>query len=383
MKKLRLFKIGKGVHQGCILSPCLFNLHAEYIMWNAGLDEAQAGIQIAGRNINNLRYADNTTLMAESKEKLKSLLMKVKEESEKAGLKLNVQKMKIMASSPITSWQIVGGNNGNSDRLYFLRLQNHCRWWLQPWNYKTLVPWKKSYNQPRQHIKKQRQYFANKGPTSQSYGFPSSHVWMWQLGHKESWVQKNWCFLNVVLEKTLESPLNFKEIQPVHPKEMNIQSWIFNRGTHAEAKSPILWPPDVKNWLNRKDWWWERLRTGGKGDNRGWDGWMVSQTWWTCIWASFGNWWWTGKPGVLQSMGFQGVRHNWETEPKIVASSPITLWQIEGGKVEAVVDFLFLSTKIIVDGDCSHEIKRHLLFGRKAMTNLDSILKSRDIPLLP
>ena len=102
------FQIGKGVCQGCILSPCLFNLYVVYIMRNAGLDEAQVGIKIAGRNINNLRYADDTTLMAESKEELNSLLMKVKEESEKAGLKVNIQKMKIMASSPITSWQIDG-----------------------------------------------------------------------------------------------------------------------------------------------------------------------------------------------------------------------------------------------------------------------------------
>ena len=102
------FQIGKGVHQGCMLSPCLFNLYAESIMRNTGLEEVQAGIKIAGRNINNLRYADETTLMAESKEELKSLLMKVKEESEKVGLKLNIQKTKIMASSPITSWQIDG-----------------------------------------------------------------------------------------------------------------------------------------------------------------------------------------------------------------------------------------------------------------------------------
>ena len=102
------FQIGKGIGQGCILSPCLFNLYAEYIKRNAGLEEAQAGIKIAGRNINNLRYADDTTLMAESEEKLKSLLMKVKEESEKVGLKLNIQKTKIMASGPITSWQIDG-----------------------------------------------------------------------------------------------------------------------------------------------------------------------------------------------------------------------------------------------------------------------------------
>ena len=123
------FWIGKGVCQGCILSPCLFNFYAEYIMWNAGLHEAQVGIKIAGRNISNLRYADDTTLMAESEKELKSLLMKVKEESEKIGLKLNIQKTKIMTSG-IMTW----GNSGNSDRLYFLGLQNHCRWWLQPWN---------------------------------------------------------------------------------------------------------------------------------------------------------------------------------------------------------------------------------------------------------
>ena len=102
------FKIGKGVHQGCILSPCLFNLYTEYIMKNPGLEEAQAGIKVAGRNINNLRYADDTTLMAESEEELKSLLMRVKEESEKVDLKLNIQKTKIMASRPITSWEIDG-----------------------------------------------------------------------------------------------------------------------------------------------------------------------------------------------------------------------------------------------------------------------------------
>ena len=121
------FQIGKGVRQGCILSPCLFNLYTEYIMRIAGLEEAQAGIKIAGRNINNLRYADDTTLMSESEEELISLLMKVKEESEKAGLKLNIQKTKIMASSPIISWQIDGET---MERVtdYFLGLQNHCRW---------------------------------------------------------------------------------------------------------------------------------------------------------------------------------------------------------------------------------------------------------------
>ena len=122
------FQIGKGVPQGCILSPCLFNFYAEYIMRNTGLEEAQAGIKIAGRNINNLRYEDDTTLMAESEEELKSLLVKVKVESEKIGLKLDIQKMKIMASSPITSWQIDGETVETVTDFYFLGFQNHCRW---------------------------------------------------------------------------------------------------------------------------------------------------------------------------------------------------------------------------------------------------------------
>ena len=118
------FQIGKGVRQGCILSPCLFNLYAEYILRNAGLKEAPAGIKIAGRNINNLRYADDTTLMAESKEELKSLWMKVKEESEEIGLKFNIQKTKIMASGSITSWQI----DGETVADFIFGLKNHCRW---------------------------------------------------------------------------------------------------------------------------------------------------------------------------------------------------------------------------------------------------------------
>ena len=122
------FQIGKGVRQGCILSPCLLNVYAEYIIRNAGLEEAQAGIQISGRNINNLRYADDTTLMAESEEEIKSLLMKVKEESGQVGLKLNIQKTKIMASSPNTSWQIDGKTVETVADFIFFGLQNPCRW---------------------------------------------------------------------------------------------------------------------------------------------------------------------------------------------------------------------------------------------------------------
>ena len=172
-----------------------------------------------------------------------------------------------------------------------------------------LAPWKKSYDQPRQHIKKQRHYFANKGLSSQSYGFFSSHVWMWELDFKESWAQNNWCVWTVMLEKTLESPLDFKEIKPVSPK--GNQSWLFIGRTDTEA--PILWPSDEKSWLCGRPWCWERLKAGGEGSDRGWDGWMASLTRWTWVWASFRSWWWIGKPGVLQSIGSQRVRHDWTT----------------------------------------------------------------------
>ena len=143
-------------------------------MRNAGLDEAQAGIKIARRNINNIRYAHDITFKAESEEELKSLLMKVKEESEKVALKLNIQKTKIMASGPITSWQIDGETV--SDFIFLgskITADGDCSHEI-----KTLTPWKESYGQPRQHIKKQRHHFANKGLSSQSYGFSGGHVWM-------------------------------------------------------------------------------------------------------------------------------------------------------------------------------------------------------------
>ena len=176
--------------------------------------------------------------------------MKVKEESEKVGLKLNIQKTKIMAFGPITSWQI-DGEPMEAVRVFTFsgsKITADGDWSHE---IKTLAPWKESYEQSRQHIKKQRHYFANKDPSSQSYGFSSGHVWMWELGYKESWAPKNWCFWTVVLEKTLESPLDCKEIQWVHPK--GNQSWIFIGKTDVEAETPIFWPPDAKNWLTRKD----------------------------------------------------------------------------------------------------------------------------------
>ena len=144
-------QIGEEVHQGCILSPCLFNLYAEYIMRNTGLEEAQAGIKIAGRNINNLRYADDTTLMAESKEEVKSLPMKVKEESEKVGLQLNIQKTTIMASGPIASWHINGETVETVADFIFLgsklTADGDCSYEI-----KMLAPWNESYDKTRQHV---------------------------------------------------------------------------------------------------------------------------------------------------------------------------------------------------------------------------------------
>ena len=169
-------KLGKKYVKAVYCHPAYLT-YAEYIKRNARLDEVQTGIKIARRNINNLRYADDTTLMAESEEDLKSFLMKLKEESEKnAGLKLNIQKMKIMAFCPIASWQIDEETMETVTDFIVGGLQTHCRWWLQPWNSKMRAPWKKSSDHPRQHIKNHRHYFIDKGPYSESYGFSSSHM---------------------------------------------------------------------------------------------------------------------------------------------------------------------------------------------------------------
>ena len=162
-----------------------------------------------------------------------------------------------------------------------------------------LASWKKNCDQPRQHIKKQRHYFADKGPSGQSYGFSSSHVWMWELAYKESWAPKNWCFWTLVLEETLESPLDCKGIQPVHPK--GNQYWIFIGRTDAETEASILWPFDGNSWLIGKDPILRKIDGKIEG-GRGWDGWMPSPIQWTWTWVNSGRWWRTGKPGMLQSM---------------------------------------------------------------------------------
>ena len=135
---------------------------------------------------------------------------------------------------------------------------------------------------------------------------------MWELDCEEGWAPKNWCVWTVVLEKTFESPLDCKEIQPVHSD--GDQPWDFFGRNDAKAETPVLWPPHAKSWLIGKDWCWEGLGAGGEGDGRGWDGCMASLTGWTWVSVNSGSWWWTGRPGVLQFIGSQRVRHNWATE---------------------------------------------------------------------
>ena len=278
-------------------------------MWNARLDESQAGFKIAGRNINNLRYADDTTFMAESKEELKILLMKVEEKSEKAGLKLNIPKPKIMTSASITSWQIDGEKVETVADFIFLDSKitedDDCSHEIK----RHLLLGRKVMTNLDTILKNRDITLSTKVRLVKAMVFP---VVMYGC---ESWTIKNaehwridafelWCL------RRLESPLDCEEIQPVNP--IGNQSWIFIGRTNAEA--PILWPPDAKNWLSgkdpdaEKDW---RQEEKGMTEN---DGWMASPTQWTWVWASSGSWWWTGRPGVLQSMGSQRVGKDWATE---------------------------------------------------------------------
>ena len=152
-------------------------------------------------------------------------------------------------------------------------------------------------------------YFANKGLSSQGYGFSSGQVWMWELNCEESWAPKNWCLWTVVLEKTLESPLDCKEIQPVHPKgDHSWEDWCWSWNSSTLVTSC----QELTHW--KRPWFWEGLGAGGEGDGQGWDGWMASPTRWTWVWVDSGSWWWTGRPGMLWFMGSQRVGHDWATE---------------------------------------------------------------------
>ena len=214
-----------------------------------------------------------------------------------------------MASGPIISWQIDGANNGNSERLYIFGAPKSLQMVTAAMKLKDACSLEEKLWPPRQHIEKQRHYFADKGPSSQSYGFSSSNVWKWELDYKLSWTPKNWRFWFVALEKTLESLLDCKEIQPVNRK--GNQSWIFIGRTDAEAETPVLWPSDVKNWLigkypdAGKEWRQEEKETT-EDEMVWWHHWLTA---W--VWVSSESWWWTGRPGLLQSTGPQRVRHDW------------------------------------------------------------------------
>ena len=227
--------------------------------------------------------------------------MKVKEESEKVGLKLNIQKTKIMASNPITSWQIDGETMETVTDFIFLgskiTADSDCSHEIE----RCFLLERKAMTNLDSLL--QSRDITNKGPSSQSCGFSSSHVWMWELDHKESWTLKNWCFWTVLLEKTLESPLDCKDIKPVNPK--GNQSWIWkDRCWSWNSNSLANWCEELTYW--KRLWCWETLKAGGEGADRGWDSWMASPTQWTWVWPSSGRWW-TGKPGLLQSMGLQRI----------------------------------------------------------------------------
>ena len=208
-----------------------------------------------------------------------------------------------MASSPITSRQIEGAKVKAVTDFIFLgskvTADGDCSCEIE----RRLLLGRKG--KPGQQVKRQRHHFAHKGPQSQCYGFSSSCVQMWELDHTEDWALKNWCFWIVVLEKTPENPLDFKENKPVNPK--GDQPWIFIEGLMLQYFGHLIQRADY--W--KRPWCWERLKAGGEGGNREWDGWMAPPTRWTWVWANSGRKCRTEEPGVLQSMGSQRVGHNW------------------------------------------------------------------------
>ena len=230
--------------------------------------------------------------------------MKVKKESEKVGLKLNIQKTKIMASSPITSWEIDGETVETVADFIFggskITANGDCR------------------HEMKRHLLLGRKAMANKDsilksrditlpikitlPSSQSYGISSSHVWMWELENKEGWAPKNWCFWTVVLEKTVESPLECKEIKPDQSQRKSIMNIHWKHWCWSWSSSTLAtWYKEPNHW--KRPWCWERLKAGGEGDDRGWDDWIALPTQRTWVWVNSKSWWWTRKPGKLQSMG--------------------------------------------------------------------------------
>ena len=281
-------------------------------MRNAGLEETEAVIKSAGRNINNLRYADDTTLMAECEEELKSFLMKVKVESEKVGLKLNIQRTKIMASGPITSWEINGKQWKQCQTFIFLgskiSADGDCSHEIK----RLLLLGRKVMTKLDSIFKSRDITLPTKVHLVKAMVFP---VVMYGC---ESWTVKKaecqrtdafelWCW-----RRLLKSPLDCKEVQPVHSE--GDQPWDFSGRNDAKAETPVLWPPHGNSWLIEKT-----LMLGGtrgkrrRGRQR--MRWLDGVTdRWMWVWVNSGSWWWTGRPGVLWFLGLQRVGHDWATD---------------------------------------------------------------------
>ena len=271
------FQIGKGVHQGCILSPCLFNLHAEYIMLTARLDKSQAGIKIAGRNIKNLRYADDTTLIAESEEELKSLLMKVKEESEKVGLKLKRKKKKFMASGPITWWQIDGETMETVTDFIFLgskiTADGSCNHEIK----RYLLLGRKAITNLDSILKSRNITLLTKVHLVKAMVFPvvMYRCESWTIKKAEHWrtdTFKLWCWRRLLRDPWTARRSNesiLKEINSEYSLEGLMLKLKLQYFGHLMGRADSL----------EKPWCWERLKAG-EGDNRGWDGWMASPIQW-------------------------------------------------------------------------------------------------------
>ena len=293
-------QIGKAVRQGCVWSPCLFDVYAEHIMRNSGLKDAQAEIKIAGRNNNNVRHADDNTLVAESEEELKGLLMTLQEESEKVGLNLNVQNTKNMA---IWSHYSMGNRRGNSDWLKFGGVLKTLQMFIAALKLKSINPWKESYEQARDHNKKQSQYSANHlvklcffffFSSSFMYGCESWNVKKAEHQRIEPLGLQYWRRLLRVLWTASRSKQSIlKEISP----GLSLKDWCWSWNSNTVATSCEA----LTDW--KRPWCWERPRAGGEGDYRRWDGWMAWLTWWTWVWGNSGRWWWIGSPEVLRFMG--------------------------------------------------------------------------------
>ena len=281
-------------------------------MRNTGLEEAQAGIKIAGRNINNLRYADDTTLMAESEEELRSLLMKVKEESEKVGLKLNIQKMKIMASGPITSWQMDGETVETVSDFIFggskITADGDCSHEIK----RCLLLGRKVTTNLDNIFKSRDITLPTKVCLVKAMVFP---VVMYGC---ESWTVKKaecqridafelWYWRKLLRVPWTARRSNQSILQEISPG-ISLEGMMLKLKLHTSA----TWCEELTHW--KRLWCWEGLGAGGKGDDRGWDSWMASPTRWTWVWVNSGSWWWTGRPGVQRFMGSQRVGHDWATE---------------------------------------------------------------------